>query len=303
LFAVDSFPPSKVLVIASFVFWSLDVILGFFSGYVIGRIFVLEQSKVAKHYLCNGFLLDFGLVAIDCILIVQEYVLDGQQGRSGSVARLGRSVRTLKLLKTLKLLRTVKLKKYIHAVQDMITNEAVSIWFGILKVVVCLLLVNHLVACLWFLVGNHDCQCGEEPGWVSHYNMLQRSIGYRYVTSLHWSLAQFTPAPNEVFPRNFFERTFATFVLLTALVSFSAFTGTVTAGVMQLKRMNSEESRSFWQLRRYLKEWSVPQRFRRRVLSYLEHAYAKQRKRVQEKDVVLLGSVSLHHCCVVSNVC
>merc|ERR1719174_2987752 len=61
---------------------------------------------------------------------------------------------------------------------------------------------------------------------------------------------------------------------------------------MQLRKMNGEKHRAFWQLRRYLRDWEVPHKFRRRVINYLEYAYEQQRKRIQEKDVSLLNLLS-----------
>merc|ERR1712178_514356 len=99
----------------------------------------------------------------------------------------------------------------------MITKESVSNWFGILQVLLILLVVNHLVACIWYTVGCIECD-PDQPGWVETKKMRDRAIPYRYASALHWSLAQFTPAPNEIFPGNFCERIFATFVLMSALV-------------------------------------------------------------------------------------
>jgi len=184
-------------------------------------------------------------------------------------------------------MRIVKLKRILQEIQDQISTEAVSIWFGILKVVIMLLVTNHVVACLWYMIGLID----PENGWVET-KMKERDLGYQYATSLHWSLAQFTPAPNEIFPQTAYERCFALVVLVTALVAFSAFVSTVTAGVVQLRNMQSEQSRQFWLLRRYLRDWSVRTGFRLRVIHYLEYAYNKQRQRVQEKDVALLQLLS-----------
>merc|ERR1712139_652302 len=56
--------------------------------------------------------------------------------------------------------------------------------------------------------------------------------------------------------------------------------------------MSSAESREFWQLRRYLRDWDVPPKFRQRVVRYLEYAFHRQRRRVQPQDVVLLNLLS-----------
>jgi hypothetical protein len=265
-------------------FWTVDIFVNFLTGVQKGKNIVLNPMVVAVEYLKFQFWLDLCIVGVDWVLVLSESI------EGGSAARLGRSLRILKVLKTMKLLRTVKLKKYIQALHDKITSEAVSIWFGIANVVAILLFVSHLVACMWHALGEMDVP-DEEPGWVmAKHSSLP--IAHRYALSLHWSLSQFTPAPNDTFPQNLYERLFAIVVLVTALVGFSAFLSTVTAGVVQLSKISSAESRHFWQLRRYLRDWDVQAKFRKRVIRYLEYAFERQRRRVQPQDVVLLDLLS-----------
>lgn len=280
-------PTSDTLTVATWatlVFWTFDIVLSFFTGYQDGKTIVMKPRKIAKDYLRWRFWLDLTIVGIDWILSL------GEQATKGSAARLGRSLRVLKLLKTLKLLRTLKLKKYIQVVQDQITTESVSIWFGIANVVVLLLVVNHIVACSWYAIGVIDYR--SQTGWVEKLHMKDYPMSYSYATALHWSLSQFTPAPNEIFPGTIYERIFAVAVLVTAMVSFSGFVSTITAGVVQLKNISNAESKQFWQLRRYLRDWDVAQDCRQRIVRYLEFAWQRQRGRVQEQDVKLLSLLS-----------
>ena len=90
-------------------------------------------------------------------------------------------------------------------------------------IVVMILIANHVVACSWFWIGASTDP--ENQSWVNKAKSKQawNSLVYRYATSLHWSLTQFTPSSMEVVPMNTKERIFAVCVLLFALIVFSSF--------------------------------------------------------------------------------
>jgi len=156
-----------------------------------------------------------------------------------------------------------------------------------------LILANHVVACAWFGIGlmNADQNDGFST-WVIANDMDSRTLTYKYATSLHWSLTQFTPASMEVVPQNIHERLFSVVVLLFAMITFSSFVSMLTASMSELRNISSDEARQFWLLRRYLRDWGVSRRFSLRLQRYLEYAYHKQRQRVQAKDVKLLALLS-----------
>lgn len=289
-------------------FWTFDIAMSFISGYETGQHVVLVPLKIAKRYLRFWFWLDILILSVDWGFVLAQ---SGTSSGGSEAARLGRSLRALRFLRTFRFLRIAKLKRIVHEIQDRISTERISIWFGICKAITSLLFVNHLVACCWYgigqlktcplqgavetsnnLAGSCSNDCG--IGWVHSLEMEEHPLTYRYATALHWSLAQFTPAPNEVFPQNLCERVFAVAVIVTALVFFSAFVSTVTAGVVQLRQLGMAKSNDFWKLRRFLRDWKVREHFRRRVIRYLEYAYQQQRQRVQEHDVKLLGLLSDH---------
>merc|ERR1712232_1173576 len=96
----------------------------------------------------------------------------------------------------------------------------------------------------------------------------------------------------EVYPTTNSERIFAVIVILFAMIAFSSFVSMLTASMAELKKISSDESRQFWLLRRYLRDWGVRREVSLRIQRYLEYAYQRQRCRVQEKDVGILHLLS-----------
>merc|ERR1711937_819386 len=94
--------------------------------------------------------------------------------------------------------------------------------------------------------------------WIEYHGFENVPFLYKYLSPLHWTLAQFTPAGNEVRPHNSLERFFSVVVLLFALIFFSSFLSSITAAMTQLRKLSSAKMQQFSVLRRFLKDRKVP---------------------------------------------
>lgn len=290
---VSAFPSKELdespflinMTLFTMIFWTSDVVASIMTGYPEGKRIIMNQKSILLKYLRTWFVMDAILITLDW-----AYVFSVEESTGGSSARLGRSLRVLRFVRTLRLFRLLKLKRIIQEIQDHINTETVAIIFGIVKIIICLIVANHLVACGWNAVGNSVD--ADEPSWLKANNMAQRSLGFQYSTALHWSLTQFTPASMEVFPQNTGERVYSVAVLVMAMVCFSSFVSILTASMMELRKIQNDGSRQFWLLRRYMRDWGVSKRTRLRIQRYCEYAYKRQKQRVQEQDVALLSLLS-----------
>lgn len=178
-------------------------------------------------------------------------------------------------------------------VEDRITSEYTSNAITICKLFWSLIMLTHVIACAWYWIGRESTSTGEES-WVG--SLEGTDLRYRYTTSFHWSLTQFTPASITVQPHNFYERAFAVVVLLCALIVFSSFVSGITGAMMHIRSLESLKSKQFWLLRRYLNESKVPVPLAIRVQQYCENAYESREVFLKEAsvEVLLLLSVSLH---------
>lgn len=273
----------------TFVFWNADIVLAFFTGYYDDNGEVeLRHTKIARKYVTTWFWLDCTLVGLDWVTLLSA----DESVRSGTgLIRMGKAFRGLTVLRSLRLLRLRKLVKTLEEIQDRISSAAVlDIWLSILKLMLILLTCNHMIACVWWSLG-----CSPPPGevsWIEYHGFEHEDLGYRYVSALHWSLTQFTPAGMEVYPHNSRERIFAVILLVFALLFFSSFLSSITAAMTQLRQLNYATNRQFSLLRRLLKERQVSQDLSARIRQYLEHRIKAERARVQEQDVGILALLS-----------
>lgn len=67
-----------------------------------------------------------------------------------------------------------------------------------------ILLVHHLLACVWYVVGQID----ESKGWVAVY-LNEPSVAYSYTTSLYWMFCQLGFGGTAIEPETTLERSWA----------------------------------------------------------------------------------------------
>ena len=111
------------------VWFTMDIMLNFKTGYISNGTAVMHPKKVRYHYLAGWFLVDLiGTIPF------KYFVTDGEKGKS---------IKLSKFFKIPKLLRISRVLKYMR------NNKQV---YDIFKVFVFIIISLHLGACLWVLV-------------------------------------------------------------------------------------------------------------------------------------------------------
>lgn len=272
---------------AAMLFWTADMANSFFCGYYDNGEIVVTWRKIVFRYLRTWFIVDLVVIGPDWF---QKLILGGSDKKvSGSLGRLLRGARAIRILR---LLRIMKLQRIMIQLYDMIDNEYSFILAELIKMMFCILIVNHFIACAWFWIGDYTSSMGWQSWttWAEQFKEL--GIGYQYTTAMHWTLTQFTPASMDVVARNILERLYSIFVLLFAMVAFSSIVGTVTTSMTVIRQMKDDKQKQFWKLRRYLKQQNVSSDLTQRMLRFIEYQCSKQEKAIQTGSVVLLQRLS-----------
>eukprot|EP00931_Biecheleriopsis_adriatica_P108671 TRINITY_DN83007_c0_g1_i1.p1 TRINITY_DN83007_c0_g1~~TRINITY_DN83007_c0_g1_i1.p1 ORF type:complete len:736 (-),score=142.10 TRINITY_DN83007_c0_g1_i1:15-2222(-) len=293
-FEPDDVPFTIVMDWITQLFWTGDMVMSCLTGFISEGEIVMSPRLIFINYLKTWFVLDLIVNGPDWFATFVAMGAGDQNSGTDNTTDVGRLLRSLRVVRTVRLLRLVKLKRILAMIKDRITSEAVFILLNILKLIVMLLLVNHFIAAMWYAVGGLG-ERGKGNNWRDTYDMTkeQADLGYRYATSLHWSLTQFTPASVEVQPQNIYERSFAIMVLVAGLVLFSSFISSITGSMSQLRNMEADKSKQFWLLRRYLKQQEVPFKIAFRVLRYIEYVNSsEQGHQVPESRITILNSLT-----------
>lgn len=268
---------------ATTLYWATDMLVNFrLAYYTKGGVLVTAQSRISWKYVTTWFPFDFALLVCDAVSLVRI--------QHSQVLRFGALFRTLRILRFLRLLRLAKLKSMIHEIRMRIDSQYLFLVMSMVQHVVIIVVANHLVACAWYGIGSTERDDGKS--WVVEHDFRDASVIYCYLTSLHWSLTQFTPASMDVQPHNVFERCFAVFVLGIALVVFGSFLSSITATITALRQLDAKHEDQFWLLRKYLRQNHFSRDLSMRVTRYLQVEVSRQKTRVQEGQIELLSLLS-----------
>merc|ERR1719440_1520647 len=152
--------------------------------------------------------------------------------------------------------------------------------------VAAILMISHFLGCLWFVIGKNDIE--GYSSWVEQYSFHDMDWEYQYLTSLHWSITQFTPGSMHVQPQNIAERAFAIAVLVAGMIIFSSIVSSITAATNGLKSMNAAYTKRVVVFRRLCRENHVRQDLLKRILKYSEKFIKPKLSRVSFHDVELM---------------
>jgi len=267
-------------------YWTADVPGSFLVGFHCDGIVEMRLEKIAAHYARTWLFVDVSLVAVDWTAVLVAILgRDDQTSEGGlSVLRVGKLVKFLRLVR---LLRLYKAHGVLNAFIERVQSEWCLIMIGILKLLLFIMLTNHVIACTWYGIATW-LESPAGASWVGANGLDGEDIWYCYLTSLHWSLTQFTPASMEVVPRNSFERLFAVCIITFAMVTFSSFVSAITNAMTQLRNLNHERNEQFSALRRYFGENHVSSSLTGRIWGCLQKAIGRSRRRMHVEDVAIL---------------
>mmetsp|Transcript_28714 Transcript_28714/g.66639 ORF Transcript_28714/g.66639 Transcript_28714/m.66639 type:complete len:940 (-) Transcript_28714:125-2944(-) len=267
----------------STVYWSLDIIASFLTGYHVNGVVELRPSKVAKHYSRTWFPLDIMIVTSDWLVLANV----GDSVDLLGVMRIGKSFRLTRVLRAMRLLRILRYLRNMEVLWYITRSQVPSTMVNIAKFLLAMIVVNHFIACAWYGLGDVLMTEGYNS-WLVEFrtNNEDTSLTYLYLTCLHWSLTQFTPASMEVVPRSSLERLFTIVVLVVSLVMLSSIISSITAAVTNLRRIRSEKTREREIAKQYLLQKRLPLEVGNNILAFLkQHYYSSEAKRLREQDV------------------
>lgn len=259
-------------------FWTADMGWSVFTGFFREGRLVTSHKAILLHYLRTWFAIDLLVVGPDWVMTIM--------GSSSNVGKLGRLLKAARVIRVLRLLRLLKLRRLVNELYDRIASELMFIIVELIKLLTFILVLNHLVACSWYLVGYIGKITGARKNWLEDVGMTPawgEDLAWRYFTSLHWSITQFTPASMDISATNTGERIFSIFILFFALVALSSVISSVSSAMTVIRNMSGDRQKQFWMLRRYLTQRKVTKELSGRIVKYLEH-------RLQSKSNVLLQS-------------
>mmetsp|Transcript_21923 Transcript_21923/g.55814 ORF Transcript_21923/g.55814 Transcript_21923/m.55814 type:complete len:410 (+) Transcript_21923:2-1231(+) len=169
------------------------------------------------------------------------------------------------------------------------------ILLSLVRLLLFILILNHLLACGWYGVGLIGTVSEGHRSWIYSsgvFPVFETDLGWKYTTCLHWSLTQFTPASMDVSAITTVERIYSIIVLFFAMVAFSSIVASITASMTTLRNIKGDEMKQFWLLRRYFKQRNISKELSEKILKFLEYKESVRQKQVQRGNIKILNELS-----------
>eukprot|EP00811_Abedinium_folium_P032156 NODE_528_length_2961_cov_8.234651.p1 GENE.NODE_528_length_2961_cov_8.234651~~NODE_528_length_2961_cov_8.234651.p1 ORF type:complete len:801 (-),score=217.38 NODE_528_length_2961_cov_8.234651:558-2768(-) len=244
-------------------FWILDILLTFRTGYYEKGHIIMRPRAIAHRYIRTYFLLELAVVICDTTAIT--LALTTENRNVATPARIARISKCGRLIRVFGLLRLGRLRATLARVCES-RNFTSGHWSNVLELsmlLVAVLSVNHVIACIWFMVGWHVTDTGEswldQPIVASSPDRVYRDMGfwYQYTTALHFSMAQFTPGSVQVFPVNTFERILNVLCLIFGLVVFTTIISMISSKMTSVRLQSYSTQSTLQALRGFLRRECV----------------------------------------------
>ncbi|CAE7941398.1 Kcnh1, partial [Symbiodinium sp. KB8] len=287
LHVFDAMVPTPFLIGLSWIiqiFWNLDIIVHFRTCFYMRGYAVKDARKIAQRYLRGWFLCDFSNVLADLYL-------DSRASYAVAVLSEADFTSDLYYVVIIKfLLRLVRFAKLNGIAQSLIRrlNSDTAIAKAKIFLLSCqILLMQHVMACIWYKVG-----VVSNEGWVSQFEFSEKNMDYRYTTALHWMFCQLGFGSTGIEGSTTLERVFGLIVAFLALVVFSTLLGAITSLTNQLNKASEERKHQFRQLRKYLNQHHINEDLSLRITGFLQDAYSLRQARLADSQVALLELLS-----------
>jgi len=242
--------------------WFVDLALNFFTGrYSNGQLRMTIQ-EVSLHYLRTWFFLDFTALCCD-LVAVGFWAFDATF-----------SFTSWKIARTGSLLRCFKILLAWQSVTDRVLSQNIRLGVRCFKVVLNILLFNHIVSCTWFALGRSTELSDTGARWVDmtvpfyqrvpHGETTQRvedfrdqTRVYQYSVVYHLCMAQMTGGNEMVDAYNSLERLFCALGLTMGLLLCSTVISSLSAAFIEFQMESWDTVRKLESLARFLRENNV----------------------------------------------
>jgi len=245
-----------------------DMALNFFTMYprTTARGIKWEDSleKIARHYISGWFL-------IDILTLIPFDIIELTSGAAGM--GVGKATKAVRALRLLKLMRILKTSRWLHKLEIAISIPYQQ--FALARFLLILLLVCHWLACIWAMT--LQLASDEYPQWINDIEVVDIQFGVTtrnephrvYLSAFYFcSYTMTSVGYGDIGPKNLFERSVCTVIILAAGLCWAYVLGEVCAIVSDMNSESQAFRKKMTDLNTMMWEQGLPYELRCRLRSF-----------------------------------
>jgi hypothetical protein len=262
----------------------IDMILNFFSAYIDNEDNIItKRHKIINHYLSTWFVIDLmSIIPINIILNPSDPLNTSNGNRVsnaiGKVAKIPKLYRLVRLTKLFRIIKMVKkgnvnrLTRYFLEKLKVSANIERLIYF-----VLSFLVLNHLSACIWFLVAklqdlSPDC-------WVTRLQFIDYDPFDVYIVAFYWTLTTVTTVGyGDVSAGTTIERIYSLFIMSFGVFMYSFAIGSLSSIVSTLDAKTAEMNQKLQTLYSIKQEFKLDNEIYDKVRKVIKYDLSRNQK-------------------------
>jgi len=275
-------------------FWFVDLILGFCTGYHQKERVVMDFGKIAKRYLIRGFVPNLCVFSADLVGNIMEIQSGaGDLSREKTYIKLTRFIKLNRVYRLSHMLRHGRVAQIWDAVATTMrkwgVHEQFNFMTSVLRLVFYIVWVNHLMGCLWHMIGAEAT-----ARWYDEKNLVRQAAGgdaFEYMLGVYWSASSMIAGGSIMTPTTSWELAATILCIVFGFIFSSVLISSLLTTVMEYQEANKERHQRLKKLRQFL--------YQHKVRSWLAMPIVKQvnermaiTTRLSEGDVAALSLLS-----------
>lgn len=289
-------------------FFTVDIVLNFFTGYFNDGVLVMKHRYIIKNYAKTWFGLDAAST------FPWHMVFSSGNATLLKFAKFG------KLTRVLRLLRVAKLTMLIEQLEELFASSGVVIMLKLMKILAFMGLLCHWVACTWGWIGHperyigefarqeeqregfHDSRRGCEPGgpcepmiygsaWRRRYGLEDNPLAEQYLYALRFAAGIFTGSDFGIQPGFWAEWLYVVILMFASFILCSTIVSKIVIIFHKMNQDRHEQEELMLSFKEFMVAGRVPFQLQAKIKRYLEYQF-RSRKDLQIRRFELMEKLS-----------
>jgi len=275
----------QLLAWTNLLFWPLDILFNFNTGFHKKGVLIMKRRQIATHYVHTWLAFDVTVILIDWALSLTNTLLD--ESNAGYLQPL-RSARYLRVFRSVRILRVMKSRKMNVRLENWVIGfgqQNLVLAFNVLRMLLSILLTAHLLACTWFGVGKFVSQTGES--WIDVAGVGSSSGPVQYLHSLSWVVQPpSVPELGVLHTDSLLERIVSIMMVVVTVLVIGSALSLLTGTLQEIRTINNQRSRKRRELRTYLHSQSAPTELVMRIMSFADYKLDRHSPVNYDRDLI-----------------